>query len=131
VKSFPYLTALIPLVAGGVLLIFAVVNALFLYFAEVPKTSLEAAVPLPDRINIPVAGFNLSITLPSQPTLRIQNVPDPYYIGVNVLRAVLLLAIGLIGAKLVEIGLSEWREQKREETLRAYYEQYGYQYQQY
>jgi len=131
VKSFPYLTALIPLVAGGVLLIFAVVNALFLYFAEVPKTSLEAAVSLPDRINIPVAGFNLSITLPSQSTLRIQNVPDPYYIGVNVLRAVLLLAIGLIGAKLVEIGLSEWREQKREEALRAYYEQYGYQYQQY
>lgn len=130
-KSFPYLTALIPLVAGGVLLIFAVVNALFLYFAEVPKTSLEAAVSLPDRINIPVAGFNLSITLPSQSTLRIQNVPDPYYIGVNVLRAVLLLAIGLIGAKLVEIGLSEWREQKREEALRAYYEQYGYQYQQY
>jgi hypothetical protein len=45
----------------------------------------------------------------------------------------LLLALGLIGGKLIEVGLAEWRERRREEALHKYYEQYqyGYQYQQY
>ena len=105
----PYVVALILLVIGAVFVAFAVVNALLLYYAGVPKTTLL------------VGPF------------KIQGVPDPYYVGVGVLRGVLLLAIGLIGGKLIEVGLAEWRERRREEALRNYCEQhqYGYQYQQY
>ena len=105
----PYIAALVLLAVGAVFVAFAVVNALLLYYAEVPKTALNVG------------------------PLKIQGVPDPYYVGVGVLRGVLLLALGLIGGKLIEVGLAEWRERRREETLRNYYEQYqyGYQYQQY
>lgn len=104
-----YVTALVLLAVGSIFVAFAVVNALLLYYAGVPKTTLL------------VGPF------------KIQDVPDPYYVGVGVLRGVLLLALGLIGGKLIEVGLAEWRERRREETLRNYYEQYpyGYQYQQY
>jgi hypothetical protein len=105
----PYVVALILLVIGAVFVAFAVVNALLLYYAGVPRTALLVG------------------------PLKIQDVPDPYYVGVGVLRGVLLLALGLIGGKLIEVGLAEWRERRREEALRNYYEQYryGYQYQQY
>jgi hypothetical protein len=110
----PYVVALILLVIGAVFVAFAVVNALLLYYAGVPKTALNVTAPLVGQ-------------------LKIQGVPDPYYVGVGVLRGVLLLALGLIGGKLIEVGLAEWRERRREEALRNYYEQYqyGYQYQQY
>jgi hypothetical protein len=110
----PYIAALVLLAVGAVLVAFAVVNALLLYYAGVPKTALNVTAPLVGQ-------------------LKIQGVPDPYYVGVGVLRGVLLLALGLIGGKLIEVGLAEWRERRREEALRNYYEQYryGYQYQQY
>ncbi len=108
----PYITAVIFLAAGAALVVFAVVNALLLYTAGVPKTALNVTAPILGQ-------------------LKIQGVPDPYYLGIGVVRGVMLLVIGLIGAKLMEIGLAEWRERRREEALRRYYEQYGYQYQQY
>ena|GEM_PF-709781 len=111
----PYITAVIFLAAGATLVVFAVVNALLLYTAGVPKIVLNMTAPI----------------LGQQVTLKIQGVPDPYYLGIGVVRGVMLLVIGLIGAKLMEIGLAEWRERRREEALRRYYEQYGYQYQQY
>ncbi|MCI4447599.1 MAG: hypothetical protein JHC20_06810, partial [Pyrobaculum sp.] len=92
----PYVTALVLLAVGTLLVAFAVVNALLLYYAGVPKTTLNVTA------------------------LKIQGVPDPYYVGVGVLRGVLLLALGLIGGKLIEIGLAEWRERSREEALRNY-----------
>ena len=108
----PYITAVIFLAAGAALVVFAVVNALLLYTAGVPKIALNMTAPILGQ-------------------LKIQGVPDPYYLGIGVVRGVMLLVIGLIGAKLMEIGLAEWRERRREEALRRYYEQYGYQYQQY
>jgi hypothetical protein len=111
----PYITAVIFLAAGAALVVFAVVNALLLYTAGVPKIALNMTAPI----------------LGQQITLKIQGVPDPYYLGIGVVRGVMLLVIGLIGAKLMEIGLAEWRERRRDEALRRYYEQYEYQYQQY
>ena len=108
----PFITAVIFLAAGAVLVAFAVVNALLLYTAGVPKTTLN--------VTVPVLG-----------QLKIQDVPDPYYVGVGVVRGVLLLALGLTGGKLIDVGLAEWRERRREEAVRRYYEQYGHQHQQY
>ncbi|ACB40128.1 hypothetical protein [Pyrobaculum neutrophilum] len=98
--------------AGAALVAFALANALYLYFSAVPKTALNVTAPLIGQV-------------------KISGVPDPYHVGVGVLRGVLLLAIGLIGGKLIDTGLAELRERRREEALRRYYEQYGYQYQQY
>jgi hypothetical protein len=110
-----YASALTFLVVGLALVAFAVVNAAVLYFAGVPRATLN--------ITAPILGQTM--------TAKISGVPDPYVLGVNVVRAVLLLAIGLIGAKLIDTGLAELRERRREEALRRYYEEYGYQYQQY
>lgn len=101
------ITAWVLIGAGAALLVFAVVNAFLLYTAEVPKTSLRASLPLVGSANI-------------------TGVPDPYVLGVNAVRGVILLAIGLIGAKLLEIGLRELRESKKEAALRQYYESYQY-----
>ena len=123
----PFITAVIFLAAGAVLVVFAVVNALLLYTAEVPKTTLNVTAPALGQLKIQgIITLNLTA-----PVLKIQGVPDPYYLGIGVVRGVVLLVIGLIGAKLMEIGLAEWRERRREEAVRRYYEQYGYQYQQY
>ncbi|AFA38777.1 hypothetical protein Pogu_0750 [Pyrobaculum oguniense TE7] len=93
--------------AGAALLAFAVVNAFLLYTAEVPKTTLRASLPLVGSANI-------------------TGVPDPYVLGVNAVRGIILLAIGLIGAKLLEIGLKELRENQRESAWRQYHESYQY-----
>jgi len=108
------MVALSLVAAGAALVAFAVVNALLLYFAGAPKVSLNITAPL------------LGQTI----TAKISGVPDPYAVGTAVARGVILLAIGLIGAKLLEVGLGELRRQREEETRRQYYEQY-YQYQQY
>jgi hypothetical protein len=79
----PYVVALILLVVGAVFVAFAVVNALLLYYAGVPRTALNVTVPLVGQ-------------------LKIQGIPDPYYVGVGVLRGVLLLALGLIGESLLK-----------------------------
>ena len=97
---------------GAFLVAFAVVNLFLIYTAGVQKTNLNVSAPL--------VG-----------TARIAGVPDPYTVGIYAVRGVLLLAIGLIGAKLLEIGLVERREKKKERQWQQYYEQYGYQYQQY
>ncbi|ABL89039.1 conserved hypothetical protein [Pyrobaculum islandicum DSM 4184] len=97
---------------GVALVAFAIANAFLLYFTSVPKTTLNVTAPLIGQV-------------------KISGMPDPYQVGVGVLRGVLLLAIGLIGGKLIDTGLTELREKRREEALRRYYEQYGYQYQQY
>ncbi|RFA95263.1 hypothetical protein [Pyrobaculum aerophilum] len=111
----PHLAAMAFLAAGIALVIFAVVNALLLYTAGVPKTTLN--------VTLPVLG--------QQVTAKISGVPDPYTLGVNAVRGILLLAIGLIGGKLIDTGLAEYRERRKEEAWRRYYEEYGYQYQQY
>ncbi|MEZ0320014.1 MAG: hypothetical protein ABWK05_08510 [Pyrobaculum sp.] len=98
--------------AGAALVAFSVVNLFLLYAAGVPKTNLNISAPLVGTVK--VSGF-----------------PDPYVVGVYVVRGVLLLAIGLVGAKLLEIGLAERREKAKERQRQQYYEQYGYYYQQY
>ena len=110
-----HLAAMAFLAAGIALVIFAVVNALLLYTAGVPKTTLDVTLPV----------------LVQQVTAKISGVPDPYTLGVNAVRGILLLAIGLIGGKLIDTGLAEYRERRKEEAWRRYYEEYGYQYQQY
>jgi len=103
--------ALSLLIAGAAFVTFAVVNALLLYFAGVPKASLNITAPL------------LGQTI----TAKISGVPDPYAVGTAVVRGVILLAIGLIGAKLLEVGLGELRRQREERSQTQYYEYYQYQ----
>jgi hypothetical protein len=101
-----YVASLVLLCAGAALVAFAVANALLLYASDVPRAPLNITSPLGQ--------------------LRVQNAPDPYYLGVGILRGVLLLAIGVTGGKLIDSGLAELRERRRERAVSQYYEQYAY-----
>jgi hypothetical protein len=57
-------------------------------------------------------------------------MPDPRAVAVAAVRALALIVLGLTGGKLLEIGLKERREVKRDRELQRYYQQYYY-YQQY
>lgn len=98
--------------AGVVLVAFAVINAIWIYSAEIPKTSLDITVHILGR-------------------LQINDVPDPHYVASAIVRTITLLVIGLIGAKLIDTALTERRTEKREKAWQEYYQQYVYEQQQY
>lgn len=105
------ISAIALLAVGSVLVAFAVGNAVWLYYGGIPRATLN--------VTLPILGQTV--------TAKISGMPDPYATALTAVRALLLLAIGLIGAKLISIGLAEWREEKREKVAQAYTEQYyGY-----
>ncbi|MFN3804194.1 MAG: hypothetical protein ACK4SY_03975 [Pyrobaculum sp.] len=90
--------------AGVALIAFAVAHAMLLYFAEIPKSSITAVLPI----------------LGQQTEVKIKDVPDPYYVGTVLVRAMLLLTIGVIGGKLLDTGITQWRESRREKMWQHY-----------
>ncbi len=100
--------------AGVVLVAFAVINAIWIYSAEIPKTSLNVTVYILGRQDV-----------------KINDVPDPHYVASAIVRTITLLVIGLIGAKLIDTALTERRTEKREKAWQEYYQQYVYEQQQY
>jgi len=96
-------------VVGIALVFFAVANAFLIFSAPMPRTSYDLRVGSPDKpIEISVEGM-----------------PDLYYLGHSVIKAVLLLTIGLIGARIFEIGIKQIHE-LRERRKYEYYYQYQY-----
>lgn len=100
-----YFTPALLIAVGAAFVAFALINGVLLYFQDIPRTTLE--------INLPVLGQAV--------TAKISNVPDPYALGTTVARAVVLLALGLVGAKILEVGLAEWRIRRREAQWLEYY----------
>jgi hypothetical protein len=95
---------------GAALVAFAVVAAALLYLQKIPETTVTIETGLGQ--------------------LRLGNMPDPRAVAVAAVRALALIVLGLTGGKLLEIGLKEKREVKRDRELQRYYQQYYY-YQQY
>ncbi|MBP1449045.1 MAG: hypothetical protein JZD41_03375 [Thermoproteus sp.] len=98
------------LAAAVALLAFVVAEALAIFSAQIPKTTITVSTRLGP--------------------LQIGDMPDPYAVAASAVRALILLALGLTGAKLLEIGLTLRRRMRQEKALQQYYQQY-YQYQQY
>ncbi|MGC8582673.1 MAG: hypothetical protein ACP5I3_02495 [Thermoproteus sp.] len=95
---------------GAALVAFAVAAAALLYLQKIPETTITVQTGLGQ--------------------LNLGNMPDPRAVAAAAIRALALIAIGLTGGKLLEIGLKERREARRERELQRYYQQYYY-YQQY
>ncbi|MEL9990322.1 MAG: hypothetical protein QXP98_01785 [Thermoproteus sp.] len=89
---------------GAALVAFVVIAGALLYISKIPTTTLTIDTKLGP--------------------LQIGDMPDPYAVAVAAVRALVLLALGLTGGKLLEVGLKELREVKRERAVQAYYQQY-------
>lgn len=97
--------------AGAALIAFAVAHVMLLYFTDIPKSSITAVLPI----------------LGQQTEVEIKDVPDPYYVGAVFVKAMLLLTIGILGGKLLDIGITQWREERREKAWQSYvYQQEQY-----
>lgn len=87
------LEAYITIGMGAALLAFAVAAATLLYISGIPTTTLTVQTKLGP--------------------LQIQDVPDPSAVAAAAIKALALLVLGVVGGKLLEIGLRERREAKR------------------
>ncbi len=101
------LEAYIAIGLGAALVAFVVVAGALLYVAKIPTVTLTIQTKLGP--------------------LQIGDVPDPSAVAAAAVRALALLALGLTGGKLLEVGLKERREAKREAEAASYYQQYVYQ----
>ncbi|MBP1448488.1 MAG: hypothetical protein JZD41_00490 [Thermoproteus sp.] len=70
--------------AAVALLAFVVAEALAIFSAQIPKTTITVSTRLGP--------------------LQIGDMPDPYAVAASAVRALILLALGLTGAKLLEVG---------------------------
>ncbi|MFB6490497.1 MAG: hypothetical protein TU35_004465 [Thermoproteus sp. AZ2] len=77
---------------------------------------------------IPMVNITISTKLGP---LELANMPDPYAVASDAVKALILLALGLTGAKLLEIGVESLRRARQEKAWLEYYQQQYYQQQQY
>lgn len=89
---------------GAALVAFVVVAGALLYLEKIPTTTLTIQTKLGP--------------------LQLGDMPDPSAVAAAAVRALALLALGLTGGKLLEVGLKERREARRDAEARRYYQQY-------
>lgn len=89
---------------GAALVAFVIVAGALLYLEKIPTTTLTIQTKLGP--------------------LQLGDMPDPSAVAAAAVRALALLALGLTGGKLLEVGLKERREARRDAEARRYYQQY-------
>jgi len=102
-----YIAPIVLISVGAFFVGFSLINGLLLYFETIPRTTLD--------ITIPILGQTV--------TAKINNIPDPYAVGATIARAFVLLALGLVGGRVLEIGIVQLRAVRKEKEI-AQYRQY-------
>lgn len=103
------LESYIALGLGAALVVFVVLAGALMFMQSIPRSDIV-------------------ITTNFGP-MKLSNMPDPYAVATAAVRSLILLALGLTGAKLLEVGIDQRRKLKMEAQLEQYYQYYQqYQY---